>query len=271
MKKNFIALAIVGLSAFSVLLHSCKKDTPDTETQSSVDNSVCEGEFTSRIQIINFLAQNSYKIKSVQTDGPTITTDTINRVLTIDYGQAGMTDTMDGDNRMRKGIIKVTFDSLWHKSKAIATVQLLGYEVSNNGGASYIGYSADNFTIKRIDSLSYTFTIAGGHVSATGYSLQWTTTRTITQVGGHATVTNVYDDAYSASGRSTGVDRNGKSYSVSTTSPIVKQAGCAWIQSGSMDLTPEGLSARTVDYGTGACDNKVGLVINGNSFTFSMN
>lgn len=271
MKKHFLQISIASFSIFLILFSSCKKETPDTETQSSVDNAICENEFNSRIQLVNFIAMNSYKIKSIQAGGLLITTDTINRIITIDYGVDGITDTIDGDGRLRKGVIKATFDSLWHKPNAKATVELIGYSVSNNGGASYIGYSANSITIKRIDSISYNYVITGGNCAGTNYSLGWETNRNVIQTEGFTSTANVNDDSYSSTGTSTGVDRNGKSYKVSITSPVVKRTGCAWMESGKLDLIPEGISTRTIDYGSGTCDNKVSLLINGNTFTFSMN
>ena len=271
MKRTLFTLMICLTGIISLTFNSCKKETPDTETQSSVDNTICESEFNSRIQLVNFLAKNTYKIKSVQTSGPTITTDTINRIITIDYGTSGIADTMDGDSRLRKGVIKATFDALWHTANSTAKVQLIGYSVSNDGGASYVTYSADSISIKHNDSISFTYSIIGGKCVATNYSLLWSASQSVTQTGGYSTLTNVNDDVYSTTGSSSGTDRNGLTYTVNIKSPLVKRTSCAWIESGSFDLTPAGLNVRTVDYGNGICDNKVSLVINGNTFTFTLN
>jgi hypothetical protein len=58
---------------------------------------------------------------------------------------------------------------------------------------------------------------------------------------------------------------------VNVTVPVEKRASCTWITKGRIDLTPEGLATRTVDYGDGTCDDKATLTINGNTFQFQMN
>ena len=67
-----------------------------------------------------------------------------------------------------------------------------------------------------------------------------------------------------------GVNRNGKAYDIKITKPLIKRFGCSYIESGIVELTPEGLSTRTIDYGDGTCDNKAKLTINGNSFDFTL-
>ncbi len=46
--KRILLFSIISVGAIALTLNSCKKEDPDTETQSAVDNSVCEGEFNSR-------------------------------------------------------------------------------------------------------------------------------------------------------------------------------------------------------------------------------
>ena len=272
MKRIYFTLMICSASIISLMFNSCKKETPDTETQSSVDNSICEGEFNNFLSVINGYARNQQGLKGNRTVGPSVTvSDTTHFpvTMTIDYGTTGIIDTID--NKVRKGQIVASFSNKWHISGTTATVKLVNYFVANTSGGNFVQYNADSIMIKRTDSIVFTNAIINGTVvSPAGWSLKWASTRTMTQTGGYSTIT-FGDDVFSATGNSTGTDRNGKTYTVTLKNPIVKRSSCAWIESGSLDLTPDGLSVRTVDYGTGTCDNKVTLVINGNTFTFSLN
>jgi len=102
------------------------------------------------------------------------------------------------------------------------------------------------------------------------WSLQWEALRTYTQTAGVGDE-NPFNDVFSLTGHASGVNREGKSYTVNITQPIVKRTSCSWIESGRMDITPEGLNTRTVDFGNGNCDNQASLIIAGNTFTFTMN
>src|ERR1041385_943384 len=114
------ALFSTMLFAFvvSATFHSCKKEDPDTETKSAVDNNICETEFTKMHSHVNGFAINEQGIKSMMPPCPTVTPpDTTTspgwpRTMIIDYGTAGCTDTVDG--KTRKGIITLTFSNRWH-------------------------------------------------------------------------------------------------------------------------------------------------------------
>ena len=77
-------------------------------------------------------------------------------------------------------------------------------------------------------------------------------------------------DVFSATGTSNGVDRNGKTFDVTINSPVIKRTIYPYMESGILSITPEGRSARTVNYGDGTWDNKATLTINGNIFTFTL-
>ncbi len=275
MNRIFLSTLLLSAGFLSLTLSSCKKETPDTETQASVDNAVCEGEFNSRIQVINSIAINQPGVKDNRTSGPIVTVDpadTLNGfpiTMNIDYGTLGIEDSID--HKVRKGKMIVRFDASWHTLGAIAVVKLVDYYVAKSTGANFVMYSADSIILTHMTAGSFTQNVIGGKCISSDFNLEWSSDRTVTQTEGILTTSNPYDDVFSAAGSSKGKDRNGKSYSVNITSPIVKRASCSWIEKGTLDLTPEGLPVRTVNYGDGACDSKASITIDGNTFTFNMN
>jgi len=271
MKRTLFYTLILfsGLTVISIT--SCKKETPDTETQSTVDNAFCEGEFTNILPLVNSYAITQQGIKTGITAGLTVDTSAWPRKITLDFGTTGLADTVNGDGRLRTGKIRISFDMLWHTIGATATVSLDTYAVAKSAASPFIQYSATSITIKHTGNGLYAYKITGGKCTGNGWALSWDSDRTVTQTGGLATVDNA-DDEYSTMGSSTGTDRNGKTYSVNITHAITKRTACPWMESGTLDLTPAGLSARTIDYGTaGTCDSKASLTIDGNTFTFNLN
>lgn len=270
--KRILFASILSVSAIALTLNSCKKTEPDTETQSAVDNSICEGEFTSRMPVVNGFAIKENGVKSMMDartgSCPSVyinPLDTLNGfpvTMVLDYG-TGCADSIDG--KVRSGQIYATFSKSWDTAGATVTVKLVNYKV---GG---VQYACDSIMIIRNSLTSFTNKIIGGKCISPSWNLEWAAVRTLTQTAGASTIFNPYDDVFSLTGSATGKNRDGKSYTVNVTSPIVKRATCSWIESGRIDITPEGLAVRTVDYGNGTCDNNATLTINGNTFSFTMN
>jgi hypothetical protein len=269
-----VAVALVGVTATS-----CKKEKPDTETQSAVDNNICETEFGKSMTTINGFAIKENGIKGMQdaadmmAGNPTIIVDPADTLdgfpvtMTIDYGSGTSFTTDAVDGKVRTGKIICVFSDNWSNVGAHVKVTMVNYV---SGG---IAYSCDSMKITHTSASSFTHQIFKGRCTSSAWSnpLQWEGTRTFAQTAGMATPLNPLDDVYSLSGNASGVNRDGKSYTVSITQPIVKATACSWVQSGRVDITPEGLAVRTVDYGNGTCDAAATLTINGNTFTFNMN
>jgi hypothetical protein len=267
MKRIYLASAIF-VSAMAVTLSSCKKQEPDTETQSAVDNNICETEFTKSMSTINGFAIKEQGVKDMMTACPmiiaadTVATPGWPRTFEIDYG-TGCTDSIDG--KTRKGQVYVTVSNRWHVVGSYIKVMLVNYSV--NG----LTYACDSIKITHSAAYAFHNQVFKGKCTSADWQLAWESDRTFTQTQGMTTPLVPYDDVFTLTGSASGTNRNSKNYTVNITSPITKRASCSWIESGRMDITPDGLAARTVDFGNGNCDNQATLTINGNTFTFTMN
>ena len=273
--KRILFSSLFFVSAITTFTFtSCKKEEPDTETQSAIDNSVCEGEFTSRMPVINSIAIKEQGVKSMMSGSPAIIIDPIDTLngfpitLILDYGTVGTVDAID--NKTRKGQIQATFDRSWDSLGATVTVKLLNYYVKKAGTSNFVQYACDSMMIVHNSLNSYTNSIIGGKCIAASWSMEWACSRTLTQTAGMGD-TIASNDVFEFTGSAVGKNREGKNYTVNVVVPVVKKSSCPWIDSGRIDLTPEGLAVRTVDYGTGVCDNQATLTINGNTFAFTMN
>src|SRR5690606_39417748 len=72
------------------------------------------------------------------------------------------------------------------------------------------------------------------------------------------------------SGSGNGVAFNGTSFNVTITEPLVLNGDCRFITKGKAEVTPSGMSTRTIDFGDGTCDTEVGIVINGVTYYRNM-
>lgn len=275
--KRIVFASALFVTAMAVTFTSCKKEKPDTETISAVDNNICETEFTKSMSTINGFAIKENGIKIMldhfndpsRTGGPTIYVDPADTLdgfpitMTIDYGAApGITDSIDG--KRRSGLVTCVFSNYWHIVGSSVKVTLSNYVVEG------MSITTDSMKITHSGASAFTHQVFQGRCFTGDWNLQWSATRTFTQTAGAGDL-DPYNDVFSTTGNASGVNRDGKAYEVMISTPIVKRTSCKWIESGRLDITPDGLATRSVDFGSGNCDKTATLIINGNSFTFDMN
>lgn len=266
MKRNFFLSAfLIFIIAFTF---SCKKTEPDTETQSAIDNTICDAEFTRLAHSTSSFGINEQGVKRLSSNDPvfigpdTVTNPGWPRIFTIDYG-LGVVDSLD--HKTRKGKVICKFSNYWHITGSTMTITLLDYSVNN------MSVTVDSIYMLHKAQNTYTDVVYNAVCKTPDWSLSWACNRTLTQTEGSTTPSEYYDDAFSLTGNANGVNRNGKKYTTTISAPIVKYTSCSWIESGRIDLTPDGLATRTIDFGNGTCDNQASLIINGNTYTFTMN
>ncbi len=280
MKKN-IALSVILIASSIITLNSCKKKTEvDNETQSVVDNAICEQQFMAIQPVVNEKGIQEKGIKRTNNSGgvwnilgaisgtntPNVQLDTIvnaqgdyqNGPVTfeIDYGTIGV-PFIDGTTKFGK--IHITSARRWSSlagTGSTVTVDLVGFK-SNN-----VTYSGQ-IKITRPDTNSLTVEVLNGHCTDGSWNIDYTGTKTMTKIAGTT-------DDYSITGNSTGKNREGRNFTTTITNPIIKKASCKWITSGTLDLTPDGFKTRTVDFGNGNCDDDATYTVNGQTVSFKL-
>lgn len=281
MKFRYICLALV-VAAFS--FEACKKDKKevDNETQTVTDNALCEQEFMRIGPAVSERAVSTAGVKKLlpgfmqvystcATDTLTGDTTNVNGVftdstnlptLTLDWG-TGCTDV---DHVFRSGKLTTTFTKKHSLIGSVITVTPQNYTV---GGISYSG----TIRLTRLDTgdhSAFHIEVINGKCSSSSWSIDFATDKTITYIQGYSTLSDPTDDIVSITGSSSGKNREGRTFTVNVTSPLIKKADCKWIQQGTLEITPDGLKTRTVDFGSGTCDNTGTFTVNGNTFTFTM-
>ncbi len=283
---------MIIVSCVAMIVSCKKKSEPDTETQSVVDNAICEQEFM-QVQP----TANSRAIATKGT-GATLKTTGTNSVTACDtltkisgdtsWAMTGHIDptfeydfsscpNVNGDNTQRTGKYRIRLTGPMKVAGKKMIIKLLNYVVNGN-----ITYSCDSIIITNLSTVftstvpgtipsSYSFRVEiinGVCTSSSGgWTIKYTSDKTITtNTQGTAKAS---DDVITVNGNSSGTNREGRNFTVNVNS-IIKNASCKWISSGTMDLTPDGFKTRTVDYGNGTCDDDATYTVNGQTIAFKL-
>lgn len=282
MKQSLKAIffSFLFLSLIVVLVNSCKKEEPDTDTQASVDNSICEGEFSRIFVEANGIAvgdsgvQFQRGILPLPSNScpehwwdPNDTADGYPVTIWYEYGGDSTGDGIfdygcnSPGEKSRKGTIRAVFDTTWNMPGAKVTMDLMDYYVN---GIKYEG----TITVTRNSATSFTKAVSNGKCSNGSWTILWNCSRTLSINLGDPNVPG--DDVSTISGTASGTDRKGRAFSVDITTPLKREMACRWITEGVMTLKLEGKKDRTIDFGNGTCDNDAILTIDGNQFEFDL-
>ncbi len=249
MKKSVLLLTalFMGIIAFN----ACKKsdDTNDVEVATSEDIATAE-DFSEEI---DFAADVAIEERGGPSACPVVTLaqpwGTWPNTITIDYGTTGC-DGPNGDHTLKGKIIinqsadmftagavrTKTFDNFF-----VDDVQMEGTKTWTNNGKDAAG------------NWSYTKTAADMKLTdADGSTATWNHTHTSTLIEGGNTLTH-WDNVWSTTGNTSGINRNGVAVSSTTIEPLVKKATCRWISDGVVEITRDG-NVSTLDFGDGTCD-----------------
>lgn len=275
MKKTII-LSVLLISGTALFLGSCKKKKEvDNETQTVVDNAICEQQFMAIQPVVNEKGINQAGIKKVYScetfsiiagDTTDANADKVydNGPVTfqIDYGTGSCTGA---DGITRTGKINITTAKKWSAYNNSVTVDLVGYKYGN---VTFTG----TVTISRPDSVTMTTQVINGHCTDGSWNIDYACTKTLKQLAGYSTPGDLTDDVFSVWGTSNGKNRNGVDFNTNIASgnPIIKKANCKWITSGVIEVTPSGYKTRTVDFGNGNCDDDATYTVDGQSFSFKL-
>lgn len=257
------ALAALLLVAFTACNN--ERNTWDGEITSTVDQTFVDSEFNSIRNMVDTegTADTAIYGKVTETSGifcatavtsVSITGSTSAR-LTIDFGTGS--NCLDG--RLRSGRLIAEFNGKWKDAGSTVTITPDGYTV---GGYAF-SFSA-TVTANGRDAnndLSWTTAVTDAVLThPTAGVITWTGTRTTTWVEGEGTLDpNQY--VYEVTGNSNGTARSGRTFDAQIVTPLRVELSCRYITGGSLSITPQGLDTRTIDYGTGGCDDQAVLTV----------
>lgn len=275
MKKQMIK-TMTALALFAVIaLSSCKKESTDTDLTPASNQAIADESYNDVNNIADEAATTgsvSYKTddaNSLLSGCATVTRDTINmpHVTTIDFG----TGCTGADGKLRTGRIIVTHDGPYRNPGTTITITFDNYFV--NGNQVTGTKTVHNDGVNSDGHLSYSITVSGQVILANGNgTITWSSNRTRVWIAGESTAGRD-DDQYAITGSASGTGSNGNTFTATITSALVRNLapGCRrhFVQ-GTVDIQRTGRPGRTINYGTGACDDVAIVTINGVSHTITL-
>lgn len=169
--------------------------------------------------------------------------------ITIDYGTDGCAGP-NGDHIL-KGKIIIEQSAEMFTAGAVRSKTFENFfvdDVQVEGAKSWTNNGLD-----ASGNWSYTKTATNMKlIYPDGTSTTWNYTHTSTLIQGGGTPTH-WDNVWSTTGNSTGVNRNGVAYSSTIIEPLVKKATCRWISAGVIEFTRDDKTA-SLNFGDGGCD-----------------
>lgn len=283
MKKSLNILLSTSLIAAMFVVGCKKKETVevDNETQSAVDNAVADQEYAAIVPTVNNHAINT---KGTGASGRTFATcdslvkisgDTlfgvgghIDPTYTLNINSSTGCNLTMPDGKLRTGYLKVRLTDKIKNTNAKMIIKMLNYT------ASTINYSCDSIVVTTVASntlyTTFNVKIINGVCQSSSWTIKYNSDRTITHYvkgspAGTDPVTMVY-------GTANGINRQSRAFTVDipSSSPLVKHKACQYIDKGVLNLTPEGFKTRSVDFGTGTCDDDATFTVNGNTVAFKL-
>ena len=252
--------SITALLFMGLFIQSCKKDTlsiSDTDKLTAEDL-MAHNDLSEQLDLDASEALDNFSGElDERSDCPTVTytqpQGTWPNTITLDYSDSGCTK----NGRTYKGKVTITQTNPMSTPGATRTfafdqffiegVQLEGSKTVTLGGLNSTGLPY--FTIAVDETLTY----------PNGTQATYTSSRVRTLVEGFGTSIRA-DDVWNITGTASGVNRNGKAYTSTITSPLVKKALCAWISAGTIEFVINE-QTRSLDFGDGTCDRDATLTL----------
>ncbi|MBL4625557.1 MAG: hypothetical protein JKY42_10530 [Flavobacteriales bacterium] len=285
---------------------SCKKNKLNKQTTSSEDNSAAENMFDDIFNMTDKFDDTESDIDGsnktsfwpkdttythtvyscLEITKQFIDSVTFERTITFNFGTTGCTT---GDGRVRTG--KIIAHRIGRYRDAASTTVITTDD-----------YTVDDYTVdgtKTVTNLGensanqqqYSVVVSGDIITPTGETITWNSTRTRTWIEGANTwffgtlnddgtldslyrygVEGIYDDVWEVTGSGGGINREGRAFDVDITTALRVQWCAPYVEvtEGVIEVQPEDLKLRTVDFGDGICDNEATATIGNNSYTFEM-
>lgn len=252
--------------ALTLVFFSCGRDRVqwDGEVFTSIDNSFAESEFSAISNLIDTEARADTTIlgKTSGTDGlycpqanvSVTVTGTNTARLTVDFSSG--VNCLDG--RLRTGKLHADFTGKWKDAGSTATITPENYTVN---GYAFTFTKTITMNDRVNGNLNWTVDVDDAVLThPDNGQISWQSIRTTTWAEGEGDLdpsTNVYI----IEGDASGIARNGLAFTANTDQPLRVELSCQYIVQGVLSLTPDGRETRSIDYGTGACDNQAVLTV----------
>jgi hypothetical protein len=275
---NTFFVIVVLVAAFGTT--SCRKRKLNKSTVTSQDNAIAEMVFNDAFKVTedamkeNGLEKTGLALSSIYNACATVSLTpplgdtTFPKTLTIDFGTVNCEDAYGIE---RRGKVIATTTGYYRDAGTIITIitenyYVNDYKVEGIKTVTNNGLNSDSQTYFTIVISDAVITYPNGDVAS------YESNRVRTWVIGEATqgLLGILDDEYDITGTASGINIEGRSYTMTVTSALRVAVLCRWVKQGAIEIQPEDLYVRTVDFGDGTCDNDASVTINSNVYNFQM-
>lgn len=259
--KKLTLLGIFFTAA--LMLTSCRKnddETTDLETQSATDSYLMDANINDAIKEVDWAASENNLGKA----GPTVTFDTTAspKQMTINYGSG----TLCADGKLRAGKLRITFTGRYRDAGTVITITPDSFYQNGNKleGTKTITNNGRN----NRNNLYYTIEVNNAKLTTIDGKIRtWTSTRNREWIGGENTKA-FNDDVYQITGIANGVSSNNVAFTVNILQPLQIDFSCQYrVTAGEVEIKPTSKLTRTINYGSGSCDNNYTVKIGNRTFT----
>jgi hypothetical protein len=277
MKTKMIITGAIAFLAIGIIFGSCKKEettpptpttpTTDKATKAATENASADAAFTDAFRQVDKAAKEQ-QVKDlnscpVVTFAPADFT-TYPKGLVIDFG----TSCTGSDGAIRSGKILAHLTKCYIDSGSVTTITFDNYYVNGHliTGTETITNIGRNFAGNQVFAVQI---VNGNYYSPDGVTT-YNSTQEREWIEGEGTLLDPMDDVYLITGTANGTTTDGTAYTATITSALRVAVGCAWIESGILEINETNIPVITLDYGTGDCDNIATATCYGYTFTIYM-
>lgn len=277
--RNFLFLLLFIITTGLLVVNACKKDEKDDDDDTSFasDNAIMQSTFdqpqsmadqaASSGSLQTFIATGDVNLLGVCAN---ITNDTVNRVLTIDFGT---TNCLCYDGRLRRGKIMVNYTGRYRDSGTVITFAFDNYAVNDYIVANNSTKVVTNMGTKTNSHPWFTIYENGSIIKPNnGGTITWVSNREREWIAGYNTKIIWFDDEYLITGTSSGITASGLAYTMTITTPVHIKLGCHFNVpvAGIVDITRAGKDPFTLDYGNGSCDNDATVLYRNKTYPITL-
>jgi uncharacterized lipoprotein YehR (DUF1307 family) len=202
---------------------------------------------------ISDLAGEAYSNGRISSCG-TFAYDEQTKTVTMDFGTTGCTSTKTG--KTIKGKVSYQFTGTPQSGNFSGKITYETFSVNGNTITGIMTYAVELATSKVTTTMS-NIKVTG----ADGKSVNITSSTSVSTYNNNGTAQDVSDDTFSISNTSSGTSRDGSTYSIKTTSPMVTKVSCVqtgfyYPVSGVMEVIVGKITSK-IDWGNGTCDKSI--------------
>jgi hypothetical protein len=183
--------------------------------------------------------------------------------ICVDFG----TGVVDKRGNTLKGKIYVTISNRMGVTSSTRKLEYFQFFINDNQlkGSKTVTYLGSNRQVTDnvvTETPSWSISVKDTIVRTDGTKLIWNSERVRTRISNNATPLLYWDDIYSITGTSNGINAKGVAYTVEITKPLILKGGWKFFVEGTI-LTTSDKRTAVLDYGNGDKDAKATLTING--------